>query len=586
MSRISKLKICEGIPFGLNDNVVLTFHSYQEQTDFFENFVIDEFNNLSFIKGFFNKKIKVDTPIDNLYNANYVVFNNEDYGDKNFYAYIVDFEYISDSCTAIIIEIDYFQTYMGDIVFLASDIERQMTRDDDIENIYNQLPEPIQIDRYFIAKTKEINFTSWRVCVLYKPNLVIEGIKGFFGFDATNISGDDTYNYRDLLNDSKYRPDYNIGSYVYNKYMTGCAVKNYNISSQVELETITTKLWLLELTGYSVVDVYMIPSVMGDNAYSSVEYYAIGSPYYDMGYIPTGADTYYQPLNNKTYMSPYVYLELSNYMGGKKNYTYQNFFVKKDLGAPDYDFRLIMTNLNGFSGYIYPKYYGAGMVSQGRESFENGLDLPDVAHCPWNENKIGQGLIKGGIGTGIAAAATAISGGATLSAIAAEATNRQNQTGEYDERSWNEYEKEYNKIEKQKQQRNNAFFNEVGNAITNGDGTRQGGGNSILNTVFDFFGFKFSMFVAVNIIAIDRFFSMYGYYQNRITNMNIVGNANFNYIKTKNARVAGNIPIYAKEKIINMLNNGITFWHNLNNFQYNFSGNHITDRELINGRIF
>ena len=66
---------------------------------------------------------------------------------------------------------------------------------------------------------------------------------------------------------------------------------------------------------------------------------------------------------------------------------------------------------------------------------------------------------------------------------------------------------------------------------------------------------------------IDKFFSMYGYRTNDRKYPNVTGRLNWNYVKTIGSIVESNsVP----EKYINeykeMLDNGITFWHNPSTF--------------------
>lgn len=65
---------------------------------------------------------------------------------------------------------------------------------------------------------------------------------------------------------------------------------------------------------------------------------------------------------------------------------------------------------------------------------------------------------------------------------------------------------------------------------------------------------------------IDNFFSMYGYKVNATKTPNITGRRNWNYVKTTDINLIGNIPQEDLQEIKNMFNNGVTFWHNVNTF--------------------
>lgn len=54
------------------------------------------------------------------------MYQNANYGDKWFYAFIVNMRYITDYTTEIEILTDAFQTWQFDIIFKQSFVEREM----------------------------------------------------------------------------------------------------------------------------------------------------------------------------------------------------------------------------------------------------------------------------------------------------------------------------------------------------------------------------------------------------------------------------------------------------------------------------
>ena len=65
---------------------------------------------------------------------------------------------------------------------------------------------------------------------------------------------------------------------------------------------------------------------------------------------------------------------------------------------------------------------------------------------------------------------------------------------------------------------------------------------------------------------IDDYFSMYGYKTNSLKLPNITGRVNWNYVKTINCNIEGDIPQEDLQKIKDMFNQGVTLWHNPNTF--------------------
>lgn len=61
---------------------------------------------------------------------------------------------------------------------------------------------------------------------------------------------------------------------------------------------------------------------------------------------------------------------------------------------------------------------------------------------------------------------------------------------------------------------------------------------------------------------IDDYFSMFGYKVNSTKIPNITGRRNWNYVKTININIEGNIPQLDLQKIKEIFNQGVTLWHN------------------------
>lgn len=65
---------------------------------------------------------------------------------------------------------------------------------------------------------------------------------------------------------------------------------------------------------------------------------------------------------------------------------------------------------------------------------------------------------------------------------------------------------------------------------------------------------------------IDDFFTMYGYKVNSVKVPNITGRTNWNYVKTVDSIIIGDVPQEDLQEIKNMFDDGVTFWHNTSTF--------------------
>lgn len=75
---------------------------------------------------------------------------------------------------------------------------------------------------------------------------------------------------------------------------------------------------------------------------------------------------------------------------------------------------------------------------------------------------------------------------------------------------------------------------------------------------------------------IDEYFSRFGYEVDRVKVPNLRGRQAFNYVKTKNVLIVGEIPYSYLEEIQDIFDRGITFWHDFENF-----GNYNIDNPII-----
>ena len=80
-----------------------------------------------------------------------------------------------------------------------------------------------------------------------------------------------------------------------------------------------------------------------------------------------------------------------------------------------------------------------------------------------------------------------------------------------------------------------------------------------------FYGYKMSI-KQEYAQMIDDYFSMFGYKVNRIGLPHIHVRSNWDYCKTIDIHLAGNIPEGDMQKLRDLFNNGCTFWHNPTTF--------------------
>lgn len=110
-------------PLEMDNKNQLTFTDKQAQYNYFTSTVSQYVDNFTYQRQ--NSTIRFPIHIDEILEYNYCMYQNENYTDKWFYAYITNMRYLNDNCTEITIETDAFQTWQFDIEYKQCFVERE-----------------------------------------------------------------------------------------------------------------------------------------------------------------------------------------------------------------------------------------------------------------------------------------------------------------------------------------------------------------------------------------------------------------------------------------------------------------------------
>ncbi len=112
------------VPIEIDYKNQLTFTSKEKQEEYFLSVPYIEIDECKYQRH--ESIIRFPAHIDSILEYNYVMYKNNNYSNKWFYAFITNMEYKSDNTTYIKIETDVFQTWQFDIIWKQSFIEREM----------------------------------------------------------------------------------------------------------------------------------------------------------------------------------------------------------------------------------------------------------------------------------------------------------------------------------------------------------------------------------------------------------------------------------------------------------------------------
>lgn len=100
----------------------LWFPNREAQTAYFLGKTIKTYENFQYIKK--NNTIVVDGEVDLLYNCNYIMYQNNNFTNKWFYAFIDRIEWASNSSVRLYVSTDVIQTWFFDIKYYDSYVDR------------------------------------------------------------------------------------------------------------------------------------------------------------------------------------------------------------------------------------------------------------------------------------------------------------------------------------------------------------------------------------------------------------------------------------------------------------------------------
>ena len=100
----------------------LWFPDRTTQTNYFLGKTVKTYENFQYIKK--NNTIVVEGEVDLLYNCNYVMYQNNNFTNKWFYAFINKIEWASNSSVRLYVSTDVIQTWFFDITYYQSYVDR------------------------------------------------------------------------------------------------------------------------------------------------------------------------------------------------------------------------------------------------------------------------------------------------------------------------------------------------------------------------------------------------------------------------------------------------------------------------------
>lgn len=155
MANITKVYLLS-VPLEDDYKDTLYFANATAQHNYFAGQVVKSYTDFSYQRK--DSVIRVPAQVDTIRNCNYVMYQNSAYSNKWFYAFINRMVYIDDGRTDLYISTDVIQTWMFDMHFKDSFIEREHVNDDTVGK--HTIPEGLETGEYVCNDIVEFRYAN------------------------------------------------------------------------------------------------------------------------------------------------------------------------------------------------------------------------------------------------------------------------------------------------------------------------------------------------------------------------------------------------------------------------------------------
>lgn len=507
----STIKLLKNVPLDSTYNHTLFWYTQAEQQAYFSScakYTLEQQSYQRYAKG----TMRIALNADLLYDCNYLMFQNTAYGNKWFYAFIKEIEYVSNGACQVTYVIDVMQTWFFDFNLQQCFVEREHTQDDSIGA--NTVPEGLEQGPYYVAGSGELPSSDdplWTSKVFLVTS-----------FDPNNLESNTI-----------------SGKYVNGVY-NGTYITEFRYAFLEELNTLLTNIVNANKSD-GVLAIYMIPFGVNVNKESVATEAVATSKLY-------GSFNGYTPKNNKLYAYPYNILHVYN-DSATADFRYELFsgsnctFQLNLALAPEPTMTLCPTAYAGKSG----------------QDLESRLTTSSFPVCAWSSDtykayiaanshslpvrmigaaiNAASSVINAGVGVGTMIATQGASGMGNIAGGIGGLINTGLQVAAL-----------------------NAQLEDIKTKPPQMNGSQTGAIDYAIGAKY--FHYKKLKIRGEYAKVIDDYFTMYGYATRRVKVPNLDVRERWCYTKTVGCVVKGNVPSDDLNYICRIFDNGITFWKN------------------------
>ena len=457
--------------------------------------------------------IRFPDHIDNILPYNYVMYQNEAYTNKWFYAFITKMDYINDNMTAIHIEQDVFQTWQFNMVWKESFVEREHVSVANDTIGANTVPEGLELGPYIVNAHLADSYNN-QLCIVVGST-------------------------EDYLN------SYTYGMNIYNGIPGPLYYYRYNLpagSSAGDMQALADTLGAIATAGKTdaIVSMFLCPTWLASSYVGTTKKIANSGTFasQSLGISRISTLNGYTPKNKKLLTYPYCYIGMSNGVGQYSVYHQEDWTLDTHN---EMVVNMYGALVSGCSIRAVPvNYLGVDY------NWEEGISLGKYPALAWPNDIYTNWLTQNGVnlfGIPLNAEQAGVLGGVAKAGVGLY-TGDYGMVGSAGQEIWNTMQESY---------RMDIIPTGVKGSLNSGDIATVFGANRL---------HAFRVTIKQEYARmIDDFFTMFGYKINRVKTPNLNTRSNWNYVKTIGANIEGDIPEEYLNKLKAIFNNGVTLWH-------------------------
>lgn len=563
--------------------------SQSEQASDFANRMTLSNNTYTYVR--LNNSIRVDINAELLYGINYCMYQNANYGNKWFYSFVTQVNYINENCTELVLELDVLETFWFELNLKECYVKREHVADDTYGK--HLCTEPA-----FPRDYQYHNFNPVRM----EPVYIVFQTTSYPNYPTEEIGNDLS------LGDKAMGAVAVQGGYFQRMY-SAAALVIYKIGDPDSMAQLKKDLLSMNKVGMAeaLSDAYTLPAgCIDENDLIPYKPYGEINPSVPGVWtlrenimpeetilpvtLPTQFETFI-PKNNKSLTYPYYYIEIGDFTGRCSEYKYE--FFKTDEHGNRFFVNSMVAN-GDCQGYITPNYYEGIDTETNSDVCANPFTYDYTNKIPWTYNTFQNWMAQNAIGNAIAIAGSAFGLGIGINEELEIAAQRKENEDEDGESKAPAHARHGNRLEEismrgatsRTHHAGDMTLRAVGEAMSRNSSLagglfglaavganiarqrvvpNQARGNSAGNARFQngYSGFYYSEKRLIPEFAkiVDDYFTCYGYEVDTLKVPEIFSRPNWNFVRCMNADHHGNIPQEFLSQINIIFDGGITFWH-------------------------